>query len=202
LLEHRPPQAIRERLDVRPEDGLQFDFQRQAVKFVLSLREDFLPHLDTWRTRMPSLLPHRFRLEHLTGAQALEVVQRGGRELVEPDLARDIVDFVSSSQRRRLVRVMEQREVEPALLSVVCDELVDRRILHREEREGVVWLELTHDLLSDPAAQSRTVRVQRRQAEAAAKREAEYAHELRRTRALVAVFAVLLLVAGVALIVA
>ncbi|PYV45977.1 MAG: hypothetical protein DMG06_00385 [Acidobacteria bacterium] len=227
---------------------------------------------------MPSLLPHRFRLEHLTRAQALEVVQRGGRELVEPDLARDIVDFVSSSQRRRLVRVMEQREVEPALLSVVCDELnrrrldrnqtrltadllsgereaiiqsfyersfdgvdsrvrdwiedelltasgyrdrcaledaiklglpegsfdqlVDRRILHREEREGVVWLELTHDLLSDPAAQSRTVRVQRRQAEAAAKREAEYAHELRRTRALVAVFAVLLLVAGVALIVA
>jgi tetratricopeptide (TPR) repeat protein len=276
LLEHRPPQAIRERLDLHPEDGLQFDFQRQGVKLVLSLREDFLAHLDTWRTRMPSLLPHRFRLEPMTGAQALEVVQRAGRELVEPDVARDIVDFVSSSQRRRLVRVMEQREVEPALLSVICDELnrrrlergqtritadlltaeregiihgfyerafegvgdgvrdwvedelltatgyrdrgaledairlglpegafdqlVDRRILHREEREGVVWLELTHDLLSDPAAQSRTVRVQRRQAKAAAKREAEYAHELRRTRTLVTIFAVLLLVAGVALI--
>src|SRR4029077_9512828 len=52
------------------------------------------------------------------------------------------------------------------------DVLVDRRMLHREERSGVVWLELTHDLLSDPASQSRNAREQRREAEAAAAREA------------------------------
>ena len=80
------------------------------------------------------------------------------------------------------------------------DQLIDRRILHREEREGVVWLELTHDLLSDPAAQSRTVHVQRRQAEASARREAEFAHKLRRTRMMAAIFAVLLLATGIALI--
>jgi YD repeat-containing protein len=261
LLEHRPPDSIRERLEANPDEVLRYDLQRQSVKFVLSLREDFLPNLDPWRVRMPSLLPHRFRLERMTGAEALEVVQRAGQQLVEPAVARDIVDFVSTSQRKRLTRAVEQRDVEPALLSVVCDELnrrrlergqaqitsdlltleregiirgfyerafngvdarvrdwvedelltasgfrdraaledalklglptvgfdqlVDRRILHREEREGVIWLELTHDLLADPAQHSRTVREQRRQVQAAAERERELEHqrEVQRRRA-------------------
>lgn len=265
LIEHRPPEAVRERLEMQPEDALKYDFQRQSVKFVLSLREDFLAQLDPLRARMPSLLAHRFRLERMTGAQALAVVECAGHDLVGHEVAQDIVDFVSTSQRRRTSRSMEQRDVEPALLSVVCDELnrrridrgqpcitadlltveregiiqsfydrafdgidprvrdwvedelltasgyrdraamedalrlglpekdfdllVDRRILHREEREGVVWLELTHDLLSDPAAQSRTSR----EAKAAAIREAEIAKKLSRTRRLAAVFAVLTL---------
>lgn len=265
LIEHRPPEAVRERLELQPEDALKYDFQRQSVKFMLSLREDFLAQLDPWRARMPSLLTHRFRLERMTGAQALAVVGRAGHDLVGPEVAQDIVGFVSTSQRRRSSRSMEQRDVEPALLSVVCDELnrrridrgqpcitadlltveregiiqsfyerafdgidprvrdwvedelltasgyrdraamedalrlglperdfdllEDRRILHREEREGVVWLELTHDLLSDPAAQSRTSR----EAKAAALREAEIAQKLSRTRRWAAVFATLTL---------
>jgi tetratricopeptide (TPR) repeat protein len=237
VIEHRPPDAVRDRLELSPDDALGYDFQRQSVKFILSLREDFLPQLDPWRSRMPSLLPHRFRLERMTGAQALGVVERAGRDLVEPAVAQQIVDFVSTSQRRREARSMERRDVEPGLLSVVCDELnrrrlsrgqahitadllteeregiiqsfyersfdgvdnrvrvwvedklltasgyrnraamedalklglpasafdllVDRRVLHREEREGVVWLELTHDLLTDPAEQSRESRLER-----------------------------------------
>jgi hypothetical protein len=232
LLEHRPPDAVRDRLEAHPDEAQQFNLRKQAVKFVVALREDFLADLDPWRVRMPSLLPNRFRLERMTGAQALDVVQRGGRALIEPEVAREIVDFVSTSQRKQTSRAMEQRDVEPALLSVVCDELnrrrvehgqaqitrdllsgereeiirsfyerafdgvdprvrnwvedelltasgyrdraaledalrqglaetdfdqlVNRRILHREERSGVVWLELTHDLLTDPASESRS----------------------------------------------
>ena len=275
LLEHRPPEEVRASLERAPDDGLKYDFRRQSVKLVITLREDFLAHLDTWRTRMPSLLPHRFRLERMTGAQALEVVERGGRHLVEPAVARDIVDFVSGSQRKRQSSDPASRKVEPALLSVVCDELnrrrierrqatvtadllsgeragiiqafyerafeginpatrewieddlltasgyrdrgaledalklglkeadfdrlVDRRVLHREERDGVVWLELTHDLLSDPAVQSRGQRDSRRQAEEAARREAESAQRLRRATRLTAVFGMLLVVMFVAL---
>jgi tetratricopeptide (TPR) repeat protein len=265
LIEHRAPDHVRERLEQRPDEALHYDFQRQSVKLLLSLREDFLPQLDPWRSRMPSLLQHRFRLERMTGAQALTVVERAGRDLVDPEVAQEIVDFVSTSQRQRVSRAVEQRDVEPALLSVVCDELnrrriergqarinvdlltgerqeiiqrfyerafegldervrdwvenelltasgyrdraaiedalkqglpesdfdllVDRRVLHREERQGVVWLELTHDLLSDPAAQSRAIR----EAKASAKREAEVAKQLRRTRQWAMVFAALLL---------
>ena len=76
LLEHRAPEAVRARLEQRPDDALKYDFQHDGVKFIISLREDFLAQLDTWRTRMPSLLPNRFRLERMTGGQALEVVER------------------------------------------------------------------------------------------------------------------------------
>ncbi len=270
VIEHRPPDSVRERLDAHPEEALAYDFQRQPVQFVLSLREDFLPLLDPLRSRMPSLLPHRFRLERMTAAQALTVIERGGRELVEPDVAKEIVDFVSTSQRKQVVRSMERRDVEPALLSVVCEELnrrrlerhqsrittdllteeqsgiiqsfyerafegvdsrvrdwvedelltasgyrdraamedalnlglpqsafdllVDRRVLHREEREGVVWLELTHDLLTDPAARSRSERELRLREEAANAREAERNEKLRRTRSISIVMGLLFLV--------
>jgi tetratricopeptide (TPR) repeat protein len=281
-LEHRPPDAVRERLEAHPDEALRYDLKKQAVKFVITLREDFLPDLDPWRDRMPSLLPNRFRLERMTGEQALDVILCGGGDLVDLAVARDIVDFVSASRRKRSARSLEEREVEPALLSVVCDALnlsriehgnaritadlltakreeiiqdfyertfqgvdprvrdwvedrlltssgyrdraalddatqlglpesdfdllVNRRILHREERDGVIWLELTHDLLSDPAARSRAVREQRIQAEAAkdrekaaAEREAQVRSKLRRTQLVVAICGVLLVIAGVAL---
>jgi len=283
LLEKRPPAAVRERLEADPEGALRYHFQQRSVKLVLSLREDFLPHLDTWRAQMPSLLPNRFRLERLSGIQALEVVVRADGELVTSAVAREIVEFVSTSQRRKdSARPLEERAIEPALLCVVCDELnrrrldlgqpqilpdiltheragiilgfyerafdgVDtrvrdwveselltstgyrdraaledalklglpadafdllenRRLLHREERDSVVWLELTHDLLSDPAAHSRQVRQQRLAAEAAALREAAVARNLaevhrrlKRSRLTTAVFGLLLLLAFAAM---
>ena len=282
VLEHRPPQAVRERLDANPDEALHYDLHSEGVKFIVSLREDFLADLDPWRARMPSLLPNRFRLERMTGAQALDVVQRGGRDLVDAEVAHGIVDFVSKSQRAHSVRSMEQRDVEPALLSVVCDELnrrrvdagkaqitadflshereeiiqsfyerafddidprvrdwvedrlltasgyrnraaledalkeglpaaafdqlVNRRILHREERSGVVWLELTHDLLSDPASRSRTAREQRRLAEEAsrqkaeaAEREAQLRSQLSKSRRRTTVYGVLLVGTAAAL---
>ena len=266
VLEHRPPEAVRKRLDENPDGALSYDLRRQSAKFLISLREDFLASLDPWRARIPSLLSNRFRLEPMTDVQALEVVRRGGRDLVDDAVARDIVDFVSDSRRR----------VAPALLSVVLDELnhrrvergesritpeflsgergkiiqdfydrsfqnidpnvcawvedrlltggghrqpaaledalteglpeaefdllVDRRILHRTERDGVVWLELTHDLLTDPASRSRAEREQHEQAAEALRQREQFRRELKKSRALAAVFGVLLIGAAVALV--
>ena len=276
VLEHRVPESVRKRLNANPEASSAYDLERRSVIFLISLREDFLPELDPWRARIPSLLARRFRLERMSGAQALEVVQCGGQDLLDSDAARAIVDFVSKSRHDKSARAMEQRDVEPALLSVVCDELnrrriergkakitmdlltdereeiikdfyersfdgvsprvrdwvedrlltasgyrnraaledaikaglpeadfdtlVNRRILHREEREGVVWVELTHDLLTDPALESRSARERKRVAEAAREREEQYARDLRKSRALVSVFGVLFVAAVIALI--
>ena len=278
LLEHRPPDAVRERLEANPDDALRFDLKKQSVKFVITLREDFLADLDPWRERMPSLLPNRFRLERMTGQQALEVVQRAGSDVVDPSVARDIVDFVSTSRLKRSSSALEQRDVDPALLSVVCDGLnysrisrgkpritadlltaereeimkdfyertfegvdprvrdwvedrlltssgyrdraaledakklglpeadfdvlVNRRLLHREERAGVIWLELTHDSLTDPASRSRAVREQRIQAQAAqdrekaaAEREAQVRRQLRKSQLMGSIFGLVSLIA-------
>ena len=285
LLEHRPPDVVRERLEANPDDALRYDLKKQGVKFVITLREDFLADLDPWRERMPSLLPNRFRLERMTGGQALEVVQRAGSDVVDPSVARDIVDFVSTSRLKRSLSALEQRDVDPALLSVVCDGLnysrisrgqaritadlltaereeimkdfyertfegidprvrdwvedrlltssgyrdraalddakklglpeadfdvlVNRRLLHREERAGVIWLELTHDSLTDPASRSRAVREQRIQADAAkerekaaAEREAQVRSKLRRSQLMVGVCGVLLAIAVLGLYIA
>jgi tetratricopeptide (TPR) repeat protein len=282
VLEHRPPDAVRERLEANPDDALRFDLKKQSVKFVITLREDFLADLDPWRERMPSLLPNRFRLERMTGQQALEVVQRAGSDVVDPSVARDIVDFVSTSRLKRSSSALEQRDVDPALLSVVCDGLnysrisrgkpritadlltaereeimkdfyertfegvdprvrdwvedrlltssgyrdraaledakklglpeadfdvlVNRRLLHREERAGVIWLELTHDSLTDPASRSRAVREQRIQAQAAqerekaaAEREAQVRKQLRKSQLMGSVFGLVSLIALFAL---
>ena len=80
------------------------------------------------------------------------------------------------------------------------DVLVNRRLLHREERAGVIWLELTHDSLTDPALESRSARERKRVAEAAREREEQYARDLRKSRALVSVFGVLFVAAAIALI--
>jgi len=244
VLEHRPPPDRREAMEASPEEAERFDLRRESSRFVLSLREDFLPQLESLRRQLPSLQSNRLRLERMTGAQALQVVLTGGKALLDEPVARKIVDFVSASQRRRPLRDLEARQIEPALLSVVCDglnqkrlrkgqstltedlivteregiledfyedafegtearvrdwvedhlltasgfrqpgsldnalaagisadafePLEDKRIIHRDDREDVVRLELTHDLLTDPATRSRDRRVQRLAAEAAA----------------------------------
>lgn len=269
--EQRPPAAVRTRLQAEPSAADAFDFSRQSARFVLSLREDYLPHLDAWRERLPSMLVQRLRLEPMGTAQALEVVARAGQALLDERVARDIVAFVAG----------DGSSVEPALLSVICDELnrrrlhaglpritpallsdersrivadfyerafegvddgvrdwvedelltasghrdraavedarragididglrrlVDRRLLHSDQRQKVEWVELTHDLLTAPAMDSRNARQARRaEAERAALAEREAAEraardaagreKLKRARRLSALFGVLALV--------
>lgn len=275
-IEHRPPSAMRERLERTPEEAALFDFRQDKIKFLFALREDFLPHFDQLRRRMPSLLKQRFRLERMSAAQARSVVRAGGA-LVTPAVADDIVNFISGSRGDAVVPAAE-RSVEPALLSVVLDELnrrraerreamisadllagaresiihdfysrafdgletaardwvethlltaagyrdrasvddglragiserafallVDRRVLHREERNGVAWVELTHDLLTGPATQSRDARVRDKASEQAARERQEVERQLARSRRLATVFGLLLMMSAVAMVVA
>jgi len=259
--EQRPPAVVRERLERFPEEASGYDLARDNARFIVSLREDYLPHLDAWRDRLPSMLARRYRLEPMTRQQALLVVKRAGSALVNDAVADDIVDFVAMGGA--------DPRVEPAILSVVCDELnlrrvdaglpqitrellsgersriiedfyersfedvsdttrdwvedelltasghrdraaledarkagidgselerlVERRVLHSDERNQVQWVEFTHDLLTAPALASRTER-QRRLAQASAQmRESEVRGKLRRSRMLSAVFGVMLL---------
>src|SRR5208283_4104454 len=99
-----------------------FDFTRGDYRVLLSLREDYLPHLEGLRAAMPSLMQNRQRLARLAGAQALDAVSKPAPGLVTADVARAIVAFVSGRAD------LESAEVEPALLSLVCRELNFRRI--------------------------------------------------------------------------
>jgi WD40 repeat protein len=126
LAEGRPAPDVRARLERIPEEALGFSAAAQPFKLLLSLREDFLPDLAELRARMPSLTQAMFRLQPMTTAEALRVVEISGGHLVEHAVAEQIVRFVASARSEGSVAT-EDAVVEPALLSVFCRELNNKR---------------------------------------------------------------------------
>jgi hypothetical protein len=122
LVENRPPAAFEARLESGTADVEAFDFTRSDYRVLLSLREDYLPHLEGLKATMPSVMQNRQRLTRLGGLKALDAVAKPTPDLVTGEVARAIVTFVSGCSD------LDVAEVEPALLSLVCRELNFRRI--------------------------------------------------------------------------
>jgi tetratricopeptide (TPR) repeat protein len=151
LVENRPPESLAERFDADPNLVEQFDFGRRDYRVLVCLREDYLAMLEDMRQRMPSLSENRMRLSRMNGEQALDAVSRPGAHLASPSVSRQIVKFVAGgSSNRRLVGNGElslaegdlsDLEVEPALLSLFCAELNNRR-------QAMGLAEITPDLLA------------------------------------------------------
>lgn len=125
LIAGRPAPHVRERLEHAPDEALLFSMTDQPCKLLLSLREDFLPDLAELRGLIPTITETMFRLQPMTTTEALRVVEAGG-PLVEADVAERIVRFVASA-RVDAPADQETGIVEPALLSVFCRELNNKR---------------------------------------------------------------------------
>lgn len=123
LVEGRPPARLKARLDEHPEEAKEFSFSHHDYKILLSIREDFLPDLEALRARMPALALNRFRLRRMNGEAAVLVVNQA-HHLIDPDVAEQVVRFVAADHRDV---PLADLEVEPALLSVVCRELNNKR---------------------------------------------------------------------------
>jgi tetratricopeptide (TPR) repeat protein len=147
LIENRRPAAFKARVDAEPAIIEQYLFNRVNYRIVLSLREDYLPHLEGVRARAPSLGANRLRLTRLDGGSALQAVLRPGAALVREAVARSIVEFVGSRRAEDPfgpegeARSLESSEVEPSLLSLFCQHLNEERIEARLP-------EITSELLS------------------------------------------------------
>jgi len=129
LVENRPPDAVRQALEVDPTTARRFDFKRATVKLVLSFREDFLAEMEGLNEQMPSLMYNRFRLLAMSGTQAYEVITRAGGSLVDDDIARRILQLAWRNEPSPPVDKSDfsKIEIDPALLSVVCSELNHKR---------------------------------------------------------------------------
>jgi WD40 repeat protein len=137
LTEGAPPPAVKARLDENPAEAKEFSFGRHSYKILLSLREDFLPELETLRNRMRTIGNNRMRVRRMTGENALRVVLLPGRGLVEPDVAEKVVRFVageSGEDPDAEPAPLSDLEIEPALLSIVCRELNNKRRANGEAR--------------------------------------------------------------------
>ena len=129
LIENRPPAALQESLRARREMARELDFAASPVRVVLTLREDYLSHLEAWKKTLPALMRNRMELRLLDGPNALAAVvepgRLGGHELVSRDVGERIVCFVA---RQPPGTPLAEISAVPPLLSLLCDELNEARI--------------------------------------------------------------------------
>jgi WD40 repeat protein len=129
LVEDRMPASLAASIEIDPAlaDGL--DYGKHAWKVVFSFREDYLPEFEGLRSLIRPIMQNRMRLTRMSGEQASQSIRKAGGHLVREEVAAQIVRFVAAPRSGRESADLARLEVEPALMSVVCRELNNRRIL-------------------------------------------------------------------------
>lgn len=144
LIENRIPEDLKKKLDDGAVEPNQFSFGDAWCKVLITFREDYLPDLEGLRLQIRSVMQNRMRIVRMNGTQALDVVVKAGADLVESGTGPLIVQFVAAAGADGTAVPVERlaaMEVEPALLSVVCRELNNKRIHVGQDR-------ITADLLA------------------------------------------------------
>ncbi|NGZ97386.1 MAG: hypothetical protein CV089_14930 [Nitrospira sp. WS110] len=125
LIENRfPPDVINE------ESGTvrsSLDLLSQRYRIVLSFREDFLPEVQAWEQKVPSLLKNYLRLNPMSRERAIEAVACAGQEVLDANVAPSIVDLVGKRDRASDSASLSEMVIEPVLLSLCCSRLNARR---------------------------------------------------------------------------
>ncbi len=139
LAENRVPDALAEKIKQDEDLSQQYDLRQDNFRVVISLREDFLAHLESFKQRMPSVMENRMRLERMSEEQALKAVLEPGREIVEESVAREIVAFIAGRVRGKkggddAGDEVPMSGVDPVLLSLLCEQLNRVRLERHQAR--------------------------------------------------------------------
>ncbi|MCP4658061.1 MAG: CHAT domain-containing protein, partial [bacterium] len=92
------------------------DEGRGQVRFVLSLREDFLARLSEFRERLPTIFHNELRLDPLGEEESREAIVEPAR-LLDLEVEPQLVD--------RLIEDLTAEGIDPPQLQIVCDTLYD-----------------------------------------------------------------------------
>lgn len=129
------------------------------VKFVISIREDFLGHLEKLAVKIPSIFSNRFRLEALDPNEAQNSIEKPAK-IELPDIAFQSpkIEFTPEAMEA-LIRFLslkitegvwkETDEIEPVQLQIICSELEKRAITAKEKNERDVYIITKDDLGGD-----------------------------------------------------
>lgn len=138
LAEGCPPQSLQKKLDENPELARSYVFGQHNYKILIALREDYLPDMEPLQARISDIAFNRFRLKRIDGHSALEVVDQAPH-LIDTSVAKEVVRFVAAVDDTDLS--FDDFEIEPALLSVICRELNNRRQRNGQEKITAKLLE-------------------------------------------------------------
>ena len=124
LIENRPPAALQERFRGDRSLARHFDPAPTPARIVITLREDYLSHLERWKGVLPSLMRNRMGLHLLTGPQALEVAVRAGCRGAHPIVSEAVGgQIVRKVARRPESTPLEDIEAVLPFLSLLCEQL-------------------------------------------------------------------------------
>jgi hypothetical protein len=135
LIDNNTPEVVSARFEQHPEEAENFVLRDPRVKILITLREDFLPELDRIRDFVHSPV-NRLRLLRMNGEQALSAVAQTGGHLVDATTGEAIVRILARAHGGNQAEnaPLRELEVEPALLSVFCRELNERRKQQKLDR--------------------------------------------------------------------
>jgi tetratricopeptide (TPR) repeat protein len=137
LIEGRVPESVEQQIESRPELVEDYQLDRNDYRVIFSLREDYLAQLEDLCPVMPSIAENRMRITRMNGQQAVDAVRLPGGHLISVPLSEQVVRFVAGDQQAPLadksgkempLDALSQLQVEPALLSLFCQQLNNRRI--------------------------------------------------------------------------
>jgi hypothetical protein len=133
LIDNQLPPQLKRELEQDRSLMRRYDFDEQDYRVLFCLREDYLPHLESLSWQIPSITENRFRLLPMSEEQALEAVIEPGRKIVDPLVARQIVNFAAGESETfggpcaPAIKLGREHTVSPALLSLICSELNEER---------------------------------------------------------------------------
>jgi hypothetical protein len=135
LVENRRPNSVRQRIEADTAFAETFDQHRQAPKILLSFREDYLADFDILYEYLRARTSNRLRLLPMTGDNALAAILTASPAHIDQEAGEKIIRFIDPRPEP-----VEQLVVEPALLSLVCNKLNERRHKCGEEKIRADWL--------------------------------------------------------------
>lgn len=129
LIQNNCPAEAQTRFDADRDARRQFDFDTQEFRVLIAMREEYLPFFEESRQPLHTLLPQRLRLIEMNGTQALDAIQQAGGHLFDEGVGESIVRFVAGADTQDDLThaSLDDLELAPALLSLVCAELNDQR---------------------------------------------------------------------------
>lgn len=95
-------------------------------RLVIIVREDFLARIEERSKAIPVLKHNRYSLQILNGEQALEVISGAGHDIISGPISIKLIQKISSKADLSIEN-LHKTVVEPAILSLFCNELDKKR---------------------------------------------------------------------------
>jgi hypothetical protein len=149
LIENRVPVTVQERLKREKKKLDPFD-QPLNIRVIFSLREEYLPQLETLYQYIPSVRYSRFRTSQMKGIDAIDAVIKPAEKILKDrDVAVEIIKKVPGAKDpdykpfESIDLSWEAKRIEPFLLSLFCYQVNQRRL---ERGAAAISRELIEDV--------------------------------------------------------